>query len=224
MYNHNNKECCYITDSTDTLFDCIIPYIHPNDLNSVSLTSRGLYVFDSLTRKPNKPQVHVTWGSVDHRVAEIRKSIKRLKCVRFKRMIVFYKDLERLAEMCEERIRDLRIEACTGFTTDRLLYVGKKCSELRVLSLDESLVVEKEGDWLRELAERSKGIETFSLFRTRLSNYDCGGLVKIAKNCGKPLVKLRIGDCQLKYVVDIFRYGVNFGENEPEIYGAMTRS
>ncbi|GKB02296.1 coronatine-insensitive protein 1-like protein [Tanacetum coccineum] len=205
MDNNNNKQCRYITESTDTLFDCIIPYIHPNDLNSVSLTSRSLYALDCITRKhvtlrncyslppsclvtrfpnlesltlvgrPNKPQFPVVWGgTVDHWVEVIGKRLKRLECVRFKRMIVFYKDLDRLAGMCGERIRDLRIEACAGFTTDGLLCVGKKCGELRVLSLDKSLVIEKDGDWLRELAERSKGIETLSLFRTSLSNYDCG--------------------------------------------------
>ncbi|GJU70007.1 coronatine-insensitive protein 1-like protein, partial [Tanacetum coccineum] len=115
-------------------------------------------------------------------------------------------------------MKSVLFEACTGFTTDGLLCVGKKCSELRVLSLDESLVVEKDGEWLRELAERSKGIQTLSLFRTRLSNYDCRDFVKIANNYGKTLVKLRIGECHLKNVVDIFRYGVNLEDFSSDPY------
>ncbi|GKD85178.1 coronatine-insensitive protein 1-like protein, partial [Tanacetum coccineum] len=74
-----------------------------------------------------------------------------------------------------------------------LLCVGKKCGELRVLSLDKSLVIEKDGEWLRELAERTK-------------------------NCGKTLVKMRIGECHLKYVADIFRYGVKLEDFSSDPY------
>ncbi|GKC75864.1 coronatine-insensitive protein 1-like protein [Tanacetum coccineum] len=128
MNNHNNtKECCYVTDSTDTLFDCIIPYIHPNDLKSVSLTSRKLYELDNIPRK------RVT----------LRKGLKRLECVRVKRMIAFDKDLDRLASMSGDRITDFK--TCTGFTIDGLLCVGKKCSELRVLSLNKSWSFKRTG-------------------------------------------------------------------------------
>ncbi|PWA69196.1 hypothetical protein CTI12_AA301130 [Artemisia annua] len=237
------------TYSTDELFDCIIPYIHQNDRNSVSLVSRKLYELDSLTRKhvtlrncysvppsrlvtrfpnlesltlvgrPNKACVPVAWGGiVDDWVAVMIKSLKRLECVRFKRMIVFNEDLERLAGMCGERIKVLRIEGCAGFSTDGLLHIGKKCSGLRVLSLEKSLIVDKDGEWLRELAERSKGIETLNLFMTYLSKYDCGDFVKIAKNCGGSLVCLRIGNCHLKYVADIFRYGVKLEDFSSDPY------
>lgn len=248
-HENNNKQCRYIIESTDTLFDCIIPYIHPNDLNSISLTSRSLYALDSITRKhvtlrnccsvppsrlverfpnlesltlvgkSNKACVPVAWGgSVGHWVEVIGSKLKLLKCVRFKRMLVFDKDLERLAGMCGGRVRVLRIEACMGFTTDGLLCIGKKCSELRVLSLEESLIIEKDGEWLRELAERSRGIETLSLFMTSLSKYDCGDFVKIAKNCGETLISLRIGDCHLKYVVDIFRHVVKLEDFSSDSY------
>nr|GEW95010.1 hypothetical protein [Tanacetum cinerariifolium] len=80
------------------------------------------------------------------------------------------------------------------------------------------MLYRNDGEWLRELAERRKGIETLSLFRTSLSNYDCGDFVKIAKNCGKTLLKLRIGECHLKYVEDIFRYGVKLEDFSSDPY------
>ncbi|PWA52567.1 hypothetical protein CTI12_AA454130 [Artemisia annua] len=151
---------------------------HVNLRNCYSIPSSRLVTcfpnLESLTLvgRPNKACVPVGWGGVvDDWVEVIVKSLKRLECVRFKRMIVFNEDLERLSGMCGERIKVLRIEGCAGFTTDGLLHIGKKCSGLRVLSFDKSSIVDKDGEWLRELAERSKRIETLSLFMTRLNDY-----------------------------------------------------
>ncbi|GKD96128.1 coronatine-insensitive protein 1-like protein [Tanacetum coccineum] len=95
--------------------------------------TRKLYEFDCMTRKLFKRGGYVTpW------VKEIVENLKWLECVWFRRMIVSDKDLEVLAERCGEKLKVLRIEVCTGFSTNGLVHLGKRCSGLRILSLETS--------------------------------------------------------------------------------------
>ncbi|PWA83582.1 hypothetical protein CTI12_AA165930 [Artemisia annua] len=242
MEDKEHKQCRFDTELLDTVFDCVIPYIYPNDLNSVSLVCRKLYELDSMTRKhvtiqncysvpqsrlvkrfPNLESVtlkgYAKWdGYVTPWVEEIGERLKRLECVRFRRMIVRDHDLEVLAGMCGEKLRVLRIEACMGFTTDGLLCIGNKCSELRILSLEKSLIYENGGEWLHELALRTKCLESLNYYLTPLDKYDYEDLVLIAKNCSESLVSLKLRRCPRKYVAEVFRYGVNLEEFGGDAY------
>ncbi|PWA95932.1 hypothetical protein CTI12_AA044690 [Artemisia annua] len=247
-----NKECRFDTELIDTVFDCVIPYIHTNDLNSVSLVSRKLYELDSMTRKhvtiqncysvppsrlvkrfPNLESITLKgypravmfslesfkWGGyVTPWVEEIGMRLKRLECVRFRRMIVRDNDLVVLAGMCGEKLRVLRIEVCTGFSTNGLLWIGKKCTGLRVLSLETSFVEDKGGEWLRELALRNKCLESLNYYLTPLDKYNYEDLVLLAKNCNESLVSLKLKECPRKYAADIFRYGVTLEEFGGDAY------
>ncbi|GJX64730.1 coronatine-insensitive protein 1 [Tanacetum coccineum] len=96
------------------------------------------------------------WGGyVTPWVKEIVNNLKWLECVKFKRMIVHDTDLEVLAEGCGEKLKVLKIEACSGFSTDGLLHIGRKCSGLRTLCLQTSFIKENGGEWLHELALRN---------------------------------------------------------------------
>lgn len=239
----HNKECRFDIELTDTVLSCVLPYIHENDRNSVSLVSRKLYELDCMTRKhitihnsysvppsrlakrfPYLESVKLKgypkalmfnfeafqWGGyVTPWVKEIVKNLKWLECVKFKRMIVRDSDLEVLAEGCGEKLKVLKIEACSGFSTDGLLHIGRKCSGLRTLCLETSFMDENGGEWLHELALRNKCIESLNFYLTPLVSYDYEDLVLIAKNCSESLVSLKIRGCPRKYVVKIFSYVVN---------------
>nr|GEV28806.1 hypothetical protein [Tanacetum cinerariifolium] len=109
--------------------------------------------------------------------------IEWLECVRFRRLIVSDKDLEVLAERCGEKLKVLRIEVCMGFSTYGLMHFGKRCSGLRILSLERSFIDDIGGEWSHELALRNKCLES-----------------------------LRNEGVSSKYVAEVFRYAVNLGE------------
>nr|GFD47168.1 hypothetical protein [Tanacetum cinerariifolium] len=132
-----------------------------------------------------------------------------LECVRFTRMIVRDKDLEVLAEGFGEKLKILRIEVCTGFSTNGLVHIGNRCSGLRILSLETSFIHDNGGEWLHELALRNKCLESLNFHLTPLDNYDYKDLVLIAKNCSESLVSLKLKGCPRKYVVEVFSYAVN---------------
>ncbi|GKC31874.1 coronatine-insensitive protein 1-like protein [Tanacetum coccineum] len=238
MDNNDIKQPRFDTELTDTVFSCVIPYIHPNDLNSVSLVSRKLYELDSMTRKhvtisncyavppwrlvkrfPNLESIKLKghppaimfrlvsfdWGGyITPWVEDIVEKLKRLECVWFKRMIVRDNDLEVLAERCGEKLKVLKLDRCSGFSTDGLLQIAKCCSKLRNLYLELSFIIELDGEWLHELALRNKCIESFNHYLTPLDKYDYADLALLAKNCRESLVSFKIKNIPLKYLVEIF--------------------
>ncbi|GJZ80927.1 coronatine-insensitive protein 1-like protein [Tanacetum coccineum] len=144
------------------------------------------------------------WGGyVTPWVEEIVKKLKLLECVRFRRMIVRDNDLEVLAERCGEKLKVLKLDRCSGFSTDGLLHTGKKCSGLRTLSLDtrgcpRKYVVEAfsyavtleefGGDPYIDEGEEYIGVEFLSKMRrvTRMIVRD-NDLEVLAERCGEKL-------------------------------------
>ncbi|GKG29434.1 coronatine-insensitive protein 1-like protein, partial [Tanacetum coccineum] len=112
-------------------------------------------------------------------VKEIVENLKWLECVWFRRMIVSDKDLEVLAERSREKLKVLRIEVCTAFSTNGLVHLGKRCSGLRILSLEKSFIHDNGGEWLHELALRNKCLESLNCYLTPLDNFDYNDLVLI---------------------------------------------
>ena len=134
-------------ESIDTVFGCVIPYIHDSDdRNSVSLVCRKWYELDCLTRKHvtvhlayfNSPsRLHRRFPFIEsltlqgfpdselmsnifitHWIEEISVSYKCLKALHVRLLSVFDKDLELLARTCGKHLRLLKITECIGFTTD----------------------------------------------------------------------------------------------------------
>ena len=147
----------------------------------------------------------IGWGGyVTPWVGKIVKRLKRLECVWFKRMIVYDDDLEVLAKGCGEKLKVLKLDRCSGFSTDGLLHVAKCCSKLRNLYLQLSFIIEKDGEWLHELALRNKCLESLNHYLTPLDKYDYEDLALLAKNCKESLVCLKIKNIPLKHLVEIF--------------------
>nr|XP_043634056.1 coronatine-insensitive protein 1-like [Erigeron canadensis]XP_043634057.1 coronatine-insensitive protein 1-like [Erigeron canadensis] len=232
------------TEFTDTVFNCVVPYIHDSrDRSSVSLVCRKWCELDGATRKhvtigmcysttpsrlvhrfpllesltiKGKPRAAMfdlipeNWGGfVTPWVLEISRSLTCLRSVHFRRMIVKDSDLELLTRSRGNELRVLKLDLCSGFSTDGLLHIGRVCSNLRELYLQESLIVEKDGDWLHELAMRNMVLESLNFYMTELVKFDYKDLKLIAKNCCQSLVSVKISDCDVTDLVDFFSYAVN---------------
>lgn len=68
------------------------------------------------------------WGGfVTPWVDEIAKSFNCLKSLHFRRMIVKDSDLELLATFRGRILQELKLDKCSGFSTDGLLHVARSC-------------------------------------------------------------------------------------------------
>lgn len=68
------------------------------------------------------------WGGfVTPWVKEIAESFNRLKSLHFRRMIVKDSDLELLAQSRGRVLQALKLDKCSGFSTDGLLHIGRSC-------------------------------------------------------------------------------------------------
>lgn len=68
------------------------------------------------------------WGGfVTPWVEEIIRSFGRMKVLHFRRMIVKDSDLKLLATSHGKVLEVLRLDKCSGFSTDGLLHIGKLC-------------------------------------------------------------------------------------------------
>ncbi|KAK1411142.1 hypothetical protein QVD17_37686 [Tagetes erecta] len=127
-------------------------------------------------------------------------------------MIVRDSDIELLARARGSELRVLKLDLCSGFSTDGLLQIGKMCNGLRVLYLQESLIVEKDGKWLHELALNNSVLESLNFYMTDLVKFSFKDLELIGKNCRQSLVSVKISECDLTNLVDFFNHVVSLQE------------
>ncbi|KAJ9160263.1 hypothetical protein P3X46_025677 [Hevea brasiliensis] len=169
------------------------------------------------------------WGGfVTPWVNEIAESFNCLKSLHFRRMIVKDSDLELLAKSRGRVLQVLKIEKCSGFSTDGLLHVGRLCRQLRTLFLEESSILEKDGDWLHEIALNNTVLETLNFYMTDLNTVRFEDLELIAKNC-RNLVSVKISDCEILDLVGFFNAAVALEEfcggsfnDVPDRYSAVS--
>ncbi|KAL6980653.1 Coronatine-insensitive protein 1 [Sarracenia purpurea var. burkii] len=247
----------------DTVFDCVINYIHDSsDRDAVSLVCRRWYEIDALTRKhvtialcytttpqqlwrrfqhleslklKGKPRavmfnlIPEDWGGyVAPWVEKIARSFSDMKELNFRRMIVRDSDLELLAQSRGPALHVLKLDNCSGFSTDGLLHVGRSCKSLKTLFLGESSIIEKDGEWLHELALNNIVLETLNFYLTDLVKVRFQDLELIARNC-RSLVSVKISECELLDLAGFFGSaaaleefgGGSFGE-QPERYSSLS--
>ncbi|XWS56678.1 hypothetical protein CRYUN_Cryun09bG0106200 [Craigia yunnanensis] len=147
--------------------------------------------FESLKLK-GKPRASMfnlipeDWGGyVTPWVNEIAENFNCLKSAHFRRMIVKDSDLEILARSRGKVLHVLKLDKCSGFSTDGLLHVGRLCRQLRTLFLEESLIIENDGQWLHEIAINNSVLETLNFYMTDLVKVSFEDLELIARNCYK---------------------------------------
>ncbi|KAA3485081.1 coronatine-insensitive protein 1-like [Gossypium australe] len=169
------------------------------------------------------------WGGyVTPWVKEIAESLTCLKSVHFRRMTVNDSDLEVLGRSRGEVLRCLKLDKCSGFSTDGLLHVGRLCRQLRTLFLEDSSIIEKDGRWIHEIAMNNSVLETLNFYMTDLVKVSYEDLQLIARNC-RNLVSVKISDCEILDLVGFFHaaavleefYGGSFYD-QPDGYAAVT--
>ncbi|XP_057474978.1 coronatine-insensitive protein 1-like [Actinidia eriantha] len=169
------------------------------------------------------------WGGyVTAWVEEIARSFRGLKALHFRRMIVRDSDLELLAQARGLELQSLKLDKCSGFSTDGLLHIGRSCKNLRTLFLEESSIIEKDGKWLHELALNNNVLETLNFYMTDLVQARFQDLELIARNC-RSLVSVKISDCELMDLVGFFRaatalqeFGGGSFDEQPETYSSLS--
>ncbi|GLT93000.1 hypothetical protein SLE2022_108080 [Rubroshorea leprosula] len=137
-------------------------------------------------------------------VTEIAENFLGLKELHLRRMIVHDSDLELLARARGRVLHVLKIDKCMGFSTDGLLHVARYCRQLRTLFLEESSIVENDGEWLHELAVNNTVLENLNFYMTDLIKVSFQDLELIARNCHS-LVSVKISDCEILDLVEFFR-------------------
>ncbi|TKY47516.1 Coronatine-insensitive protein 1 [Spatholobus suberectus] len=169
------------------------------------------------------------WGGhVTPWVREISQYFDCLKSLHFRRMIVKDSDLQLLARSRGHVLHALKLDNCSGFSTDGLLHIGHFCENLRVLFLEESSIVEKDGEWLHELALNNTVLETLNFYLTDIADVKIQDLELLAKNCPN-LVSVKLTDCEILDLVNFFKHASALEEfcggtynEEPERYSAIS--
>ncbi|XP_047953158.1 coronatine-insensitive protein 1-like [Salvia hispanica] len=152
------------------------------------------------------------WGGfVTPWVEEIIRSFSRMKVLHFRRMIVKDSDLELLAKSHGKVLEVLRLDKCSGFSTDGLLLLGRFCTNLRNLLLEESSIIEKDGEWLNEFARNNTVLESLNFYMTDLVKVRSRDLEQIARRCPK-LASMKISDCDVSDLIDFFRAAASLEE------------
>ncbi|XP_010534174.1 PREDICTED: coronatine-insensitive protein 1-like [Tarenaya hassleriana] len=152
------------------------------------------------------------WGGyVTPWVYEIMTSFRRLKSVHFRRMIVSDLDLDLLAKAKRDELEVLKLDKCSGFSTDGLLSLARHCRKIRTLLMEESSFIEKDGEWLSEFALHDTSFEVLNFYMTDLAKINPRDLETIARNCPS-LVSLKLGDCEILNLVGFFKAAANLEE------------
>ncbi|RDX76639.1 Coronatine-insensitive protein 1 [Mucuna pruriens] len=166
------------------------------------------------------------WGGhVTPWVFEISQYFNCLKSLHFRRMIVTDSDLELLATSRGHVLHTLKLDKCSGFSTDGLLHIASFC---RVLFMEESSITEKDGKWLHELALNNTVLETLNFYLTDFADVKTQDLELLAKNCPN-LVSVKLTDCEILDLVNFFRHASALEEycggtynEEPDKYSAIS--
>ncbi|CAA6661704.1 unnamed protein product [Spirodela intermedia] len=204
---------------SDVALEFVMGYLDdPRDRDAVSQVCKKWYNIDAITRKhitialcysttPDRLRMRFPWleslklkgkpraamfnlipedwgGYVGPWINVIAEAFACLKSIHFRRMIVRDADLEAL-----------KLDKCSGFSTDSLKLVGRTCSRLKTLFLEESSILENDGEWLRELAVNNSVLESLNFYMTEL-RISCEDLVLLATNC-MSLISLKISDCDI---------------------------
>ncbi|KAL6123607.1 hypothetical protein ACLB2K_076128 [Fragaria x ananassa] len=173
------------------------------------------------------------WGGfVTPWVEEIAESFKSLKHLHFRRMIVRDSDLELLARSRGRELLTLKLDKCSGFSTQGLVHITRNCRELRTLFLEESSIIENEdeqGEWLHQLAINNTVLETLNFYMTDLDKIKFEDLELIARNCPS-LISVKISDREILDLLGFFHHataleefcGGSFNDQSEERYSVVS--
>ncbi|XP_073009839.1 coronatine-insensitive protein homolog 1a-like isoform X1 [Typha latifolia] len=137
-------------------------------------------------------------------IAEIAVAFQCLKSLHLRRMIVRDADIEVLVKARGHMLQSIKLDKCSGFSTDALKLIARSCSRcLRTLFLEESSITDNDSEWLHELAVNNTVLATLNFYMTELSILP-KDLELLARNC-RSLSSLKISECDLSDLVDFFQ-------------------
>ncbi|KAJ0987868.1 hypothetical protein J5N97_006224 [Dioscorea zingiberensis] len=137
-------------------------------------------------------------------IQEIADSFRCLKSLHLRRMIVTDADIDVLVRARCRILEALKLDKCSGFSTNGLLLVARSCKCLKTLFLEESIIVENDADWLHELASNNSVLESLNFYLTELKIVPFQDLVLLARNC-QSLVSLKISEGDMLDLVGFFQ-------------------
>ncbi|KAL8462894.1 hypothetical protein ACS0TY_033775 [Phlomoides rotata] len=145
-------------------------------------------------------------------VKEVIRSFGRVKALHFRRMIVSDRDLELLATSAAGRVLEvLKLDRCSGFSTDGLLHIGRLCRNLKTLFMEESVIAERDGEWLHQLASTNIVLENLNFYMTDLKKVRAEDIELLARRCTS-LTSLKISDCDISKLVGVFQAAASLEE------------
>ncbi|KAG6436625.1 hypothetical protein SASPL_101527 [Salvia splendens] len=138
-------------------------------------------------------------------IHEVARSFSTMKALHFRRMIVSDSDLKLLASSPAAAVLEvLKLDRCSGFSTDGLLHIGRACRNLRTLYMEESMITELDGEWLHQLASNNTVLENLNFFMTDLKRVRSEDIDLLARRCPS-LTFVKISDCDISKLVEFFR-------------------
>ncbi|KAL2926722.1 Coronatine-insensitive protein 1 [Bienertia sinuspersici] len=150
------------------------------------------------------------WGGYVRPWIQILGSFPRLNKLHFRRMIITDSDLEFIATVKGPSLQSLKLDKCSGFSTDGLLHIARSCKKLSTLFMEDSSVNEINGDWFHELAQHNNVLEILNFYMTFLEQIKVEDLELLARKC--PLVSVKIGDTDLVQLGNFFRTATRLQE------------
>ncbi|KAH6757250.1 RNI-like superfamily protein [Perilla frutescens var. hirtella] len=153
------------------------------------------------------------WGGyVTPWVQEVARSFSRMKALHFRRMIVSDSDLRLLATSPAGAVLEvLKLDKCSGFTTDGLLHIGRFCRNLRTLFMEESMITEVDGEWLYQLALNNTVLENLNFYMTDLKRVRSEDIELLARRCPS-LTSVKISDCDISKLAIFFKNAASLEE------------
>ncbi|KAH6769129.1 RNI-like superfamily protein [Perilla frutescens var. frutescens] len=153
------------------------------------------------------------WGGyVTPWVQEVARSFSRMKALHFRRMIVSDSDLRLLATSPAGAVLEvLKLDKCSGFTTDGLLHIGRFCRNLRTLFMEESMITEVDGEWLYQLALNNTVLENLNFYMTDLKRVRSEDIELLARRCPS-LTSVKISDCDISKLAVFFKNAASLEE------------
>jgi coronatine-insensitive protein 1 len=138
------------------------------------------------------------WGGYAYPwLKELATAYEHLKTLQFRRVEVRNADLYLLAAApFNATLQVLHLHKCSGFTTSGLVPLSRTCRSLRVLSLEDSDVIDEGGEWLHALAQNNSVLESLDFAVPGLDTASVKDLAFLVGRC-KSLVSLKVGDMDM---------------------------
>ncbi|CAN5952101.1 unnamed protein product, partial [Sphagnum jensenii] len=147
-------------------------------------------------------------GSSALSLQEFGVAYDRLRTLQLRRVEVRDADLHLLSlAPFSATLQVMHLHKCSGFTTRGLLPISRSCRSLKVLSLEDSAVIDAGGEWLHALAQNNSVLESLNFVVVGLDSASVEDLALLVGNC-KSLVSLKVSGYNTLWVPGVDHAGI----------------